>query len=59
MCLRIANGEKIIEQIGPDDIEVQFREREVDDDSWLQELIMLLDEAEREMRKSKRHERRP
>lgn len=53
---RIANGERVIEQTGPDKIEVGVREdeRETKGKSWIQELNELLNEAEREMRRNGR-----
>lgn len=50
---RIANGERIIEQTGPDEIEVDVREGEIKGESWLQELNRFLNEAERELRTSR------
>lgn len=51
---RIANGEKIIEQTGPDEIEVDVREGEMEGESWIEALVSLFAEAEREARKSRR-----
>jgi len=51
---RIANGEKIIEQTGPDEFEVDVREGEMSGGSWIEALSRLFAEAEREMRKSRR-----
>lgn len=56
---RIANGEKIIEQAGPDEIEVDVREGEIKGESWLREISKLLDGAEREKRKSRRENADP
>lgn len=50
---RIANGERIIEQTGPDEIEVDVREGAIDGESRFEKLIGLLDEAERELRASR------
>lgn len=51
---RIANGEKVIEQTGSDEIEVDVREGEIEGESWIEALIRLFAEAERETRKSRR-----
>lgn len=51
---RIANGEKIIEQTGPDEIEVDVREGEMEGASWIEALIRLFAEAELGTRKSRR-----
>jgi len=56
---RIANGEKIIEQTGPDEIEVDVREGEIEGESWIQALVRLFAEAERETRKSRRESTDP
>ena len=36
---RVANGEKIIEQTGPDEIEVDVRDGEMEGPSWIEALI--------------------
>ena len=51
---KIANGERIIEQTGPDDFEVDVRAGEMSGESWIEALSRLFVEAEREMRKSRR-----
>lgn len=51
---RIANGEKIIEQTGPDEFEVDVRAGEMSGESWIEALSRLFAEAERKMRKSRR-----
>lgn len=43
----IANGEKVIEQTGPDEIEVDIRDGEMEGASWIEALIRLFAEAER------------
>lgn len=52
---RIANGEKIIEQTGLDEIDAAVREGE----SWIEALVRLVAEAEREMLKSRRENADP
>lgn len=47
---RITNGERIIEQTGPDENEVDVREGETEGEPRFEALIRLLDEAERELR---------
>lgn len=47
---RITNGERVIEQTGPDANEVDVREGETEGESRFGLLIRLLDEAERELR---------
>ncbi|HVA65377.1 MAG TPA: hypothetical protein VNK24_00445 [Elusimicrobiota bacterium] len=54
----IANGERIIEQAGPDSVDVEVREGSIDGESWLQALSRLLDEAEAELRRVGRRRRR-
>lgn len=44
----IANGERIIEQMGSDELDVDVRDGEVKGSSWIPELIRLFDEVERE-----------
>ena len=55
---RITNGEKIIEQTGPDENEVDVREGETEGESRFEQLIRLLDEAERELRGSRARKRK-
>jgi hypothetical protein len=50
----IANGERVIEQTGPDEIEVEVRDATIEGESWLQELSKIFDEAKRELRQSRR-----
>lgn len=50
----IANGERVIEQTGLDEVEVEVREAAVEGESWLQELGKIFDEAKRELRQSRR-----
>src|SRR5438128_569131 len=50
----IANGERVIEQTGPDEIQVDVREGEIKGESWLQELGKIFDEAKRELHQSRR-----
>mgnify|MGYP001576453481 FL=1 len=47
---RITNGERVIEQTGPDENEIDVREDETEGGSRFEMLIRLLDEAERELR---------
>ncbi|MHB2026595.1 MAG: hypothetical protein ACYCPQ_08160 [Elusimicrobiota bacterium] len=47
----IANGERAIEQTGPDSIDVDVREGSVREESWIHTLPRLLDEAISEMRR--------
>lgn len=50
----IANGERVIEQRGPDEVEVELLDAAIEGESWVQELGRIFDEAKRELRQSKR-----
>ncbi|MBI4369686.1 MAG: hypothetical protein HY547_05615 [Elusimicrobia bacterium] len=50
---QIANGERIIEQTGPDEIDVEIREDGFNGNSPLEEFHKLLDELEREVRRAR------
>lgn len=56
---RITNGERVIEQTGPDENEIDVREDETAGESRFEVLIRLLDEAERELRVSRARKRNP
>lgn len=47
---RITNGERIIAQAGPDEIEVDVCEGEMSSESWIKELPRLFAETEHELR---------
>ncbi len=54
---RIANGEKVIEQTGPDIINADVRADTMKRESWVRTLPRLLDEAASERRRRRREER--
>lgn len=55
---RITNGERVIEQTGPDENDVDVCEGETEGEPRFEMLIRLLDEAERELRRSQAHSRK-
>lgn len=55
---RIMNGERVIEQTGPDENEVDVREGETEGEPRFEALIRLLDGAKREFRGSLARKRR-
>lgn len=55
---RITNGERVIEQTGPDENEVDVREGETEGEARFEALIRLLDAAERELRVTRARKRR-
>ena len=55
---RIANGERIIEQTGPDEHEIDVFEGDADGESRIDQLHKMLDDGVREMRRMKTKKRK-